>query len=302
VTGSPQQRVATASPAAAAAAEVGAPAMADGRTWRLSVGEGPHPIAVSARVADGWLLVRSETLESASDLVALAACNARNAGCAKLALGTGESEPHAAVELPVGPCGVAAARLREAFDGIERARALVLAPSGEAATIPAGRERGGADGLEVPDMAALLSGSGFEFVVRDEAHAAVDLGVPGEFRQADLRASASGGLVAAITFETDVAPPPECVRAAALLLLRASAWLRMVRGTLTGVGGHARARFEIELPSAPTALETGEALAALSVATRLAGPDLESLMADASLARLYVRHHDRTDTRGGKRE
>jgi hypothetical protein len=288
-------------------AEALAPAERRGSSWHLSVGTALEPTTISAEIADGWLVLRSEPIACTATPERLAALNAWLPGCTKLAAFGGDLGIRAGAELPVGLVTITTDRIRKAVAGVEVARRLAVAHTDETAP-PTDAGGGDAD----VDLPTLVADTGFEFFVRSPVHVAVDLGLPEAFRQADVRAAADGSVAATVAFDSPAAVPSSpsspapgaqsaslegdcaCTRAAALLLLRASAWVRMARGVLTIAPGGAQAHFDIIFASEPSAAELAEGLSALSAAVRLCGQELETLMADSNVARLYIDQNQTT--------
>ncbi len=114
----------------------------------------------------------------------------------------------------------------------------------------------------------------------------VALDVREDFVQAVLDRSPQGDVLVAVSLAaTEPLLAPACVQAVAVLLLRAAGAVRMVRATARQDAGPG---FEVHLGPEPLADELGRALAALSVAWRLAGREADVLARDERVARQYV--------------
>ncbi len=153
-----------------------------------------------------------------------------------------------------------------------------------------------------PETANLCHEAGWPFEERDDGGLIVDLGVPGAFVPALIEVRASR-----ISIEAIIATvPPERIAeeryfALASLMLRVNGAFRMVRAvsrdTQNGgeIPGERRVLLEAPLPLDAGSAEFDRALGAVAVAARHCAAEAESLLADALLARAYLRRdHQQT--------
>jgi hypothetical protein len=122
---------------------------------------------------------------------------------------------------------------------------------------------------------------------RPEGTIVVDLDVPGDFRQADLRLDHSG-FRATLNFHFADPVSVSSRRALERFVALVSGSIRLVRVEFTdsqqAVAVHAAVRYAF----VPGATEIGEALAALSVVARRWAVELDLLGRDEALARTYL--------------
>jgi hypothetical protein len=130
--------------------------------------------------------------------------------------------------------------------------------------------------------AALCREAGWPVVERDE-QVLVELDIPDGFAQAEIVVACDGGITARVGIGED-APTARC-EALALLLLRASASVRLVRAAADQT-----ARFEVALRPPVAAAMLRDALCALSVAYRMVAREAAALVHDATIAAAYLRH------------
>jgi hypothetical protein len=133
------------------------------------------------------------------------------------------------------------------------------------------------------DVAALCHEMGWPVVERDGG-VLIELDVPQGFAQARVAAGPDGSIATAV-FIGDGPPPSPCRDALALLLLRASGSVRLVRAAAKATPG-----LEVALPPPVTVPALQHAFCALSVAYRLVVREAAALAHDASLAATYLRH------------
>lgn len=148
----------------------------------------------------------------------------------------------------------------------------------------ADRLEGSRDGhvLTSSDIATLCNETGWPVAARDgSAH--VELDVPGDFVHARVEATHDGGIIATVPLGVDRSVAPTSA-AAALLLLRTTGAVRLVRAA-----ADASARFEVAMRASVSAAGLTQALAALSIASRVAGREAAVLARDESIAHAYLR-------------
>jgi len=170
-------------------------------------------------------------------------------------------------------------RVHEACAALHEAGSVVMgAATGEAASPPA-----------PVDVGALVRATRWPAVERASGRLAVELEVPGVFRQAVVEARPDGRVSASLpvaSADDDDAPPaPPCRAALGLLLLRAGSVVRLVRAATDEA---AVARYEVVLGDAPAVVELQHALAALSMVARLTLREAAVLRADAGVAAAYL--------------
>ena len=255
-------------------------------SWSLDLANGTR-FAATARHDDGWLLLDAPMHAPlpVSRGTELLAANASLAGGARFVLGSADSSLRVRAEVPLDDGIDLRRRVAEACAGFEAAKTILTVPH-EGGGVAEGPEPGGAD----IDVAALCRETGWASHGRATA-VAVDLDVPGAFRQAavEVRPDARVAVSAPVAGDPSVdgmPSTPRCRDALTLLLLRASGSVRMVRATTTAAGG--AARFEVVLAGEPAVAELAHAFAALSVACRVAGREAVVLGHDDGVARLYL--------------
>ena len=152
------------------------------------------------------------------------------------------------------------------------------------------------DALSLEAIAQLCREANWPATART-AHVSVDLDCP-EYFTAQL-APQGGGLAIRVEVAQFSDASAEAVR---VLMLRAGGLVLFARPVVAA----GAARFEIVFSTHPSAMEIGEALAALSVACRLAGREAAALAGDAHVAGEYlamlarensarVSHHNKED-------
>lgn len=174
--------------------------------------------------------------------------------------------------------------------GVEQARAWVAGRDVAAAVGP--RETGSGARVDATDCGELCREVGWHADVRVDGSAAVDLGVPGDYVAALVEDSASG-LSASVTLAAAPLVGSAQEEAVALLLLRANAAFRLIRGVLRDDS----VVLEVQLDSisalsrgAGSGCVTGwlsEALAALAVTARHTSREARLLCEVPSLAREF---------------
>jgi hypothetical protein len=251
-------------------------------------------LAATAAVDDGWLVLEAPAggelrdLHAAGDrLWTLLEAQGGLVGPARAVLRPGRDAVRLGLraEIALDDDVDVGLRVREACAALHHASAIVRAKAADAAVdaadpVPA-----------TTDLATLVRATGWPVVERSPERLAVELEVPGTFRQALVEARPDGRVCTSLPLaadEEDVPPPaePVCRAALALLLLQGASVLRLVRAA----GDVAAARFEIVLGEAPAEVELRHALAALSTAARLTLREAAVLRADAYIAAAYVKH------------
>jgi hypothetical protein len=132
-------------------------------------------------------------------------------------------------------------------------------------------------------VAALCHDTGWPVVERD-GRVLVELDIPDGFAQAAVAARPDGGIGATVAV-ADGAAPAQGHDALALLLLRASGSVHLVRAAADPTP-----RLEVALPAPVAATTLQHALCALSVAYRMVVREATALVQDASIAAAYLRH------------
>jgi len=234
----------------------------------------------------------------ATSWISLLERNGTLRGTAKLTLGANDSSVGARADIPLAayegrpdPCEELAGRIEAASGGVAGALdvgvAAVPAPPRAPNADGAGR---GARTCEAR-IAEACRAAGWTA----EASPSGDVRVPLEsgvatHRDATLRLGDDGVRIRAQLLPVDAPGLDDPGRAAAaLLLLRASGALRMVRGV--AAAGSASTPFlglEVQLGPDPSRAELGHALSALSVAVDETAQEVDALIRDPALATLYL--------------
>ena len=262
--------------------------------WVLSSVNG-STAAVYAHVQADWLVLQGVGLAADGSAVELAPadddlrwrllrCNAALAGGAKWALGPDPLGVHLRAEVPLDDDIDFARRIGDAYVGIAASAALGCGPGAHADTAAP-------SGVAVPaiDLAAWCQTTVWPSVVRAAHEITIDLQLPGAFRQATITTRPDGKIAASVDLNGRPAEPPSpvCRTALAEFLLRIGALVRMARAAAAGE----TPRFEVVFADAPASVELCHALAALSVASRLAAHEAEVLTHDEEVARAYLSTH-----------
>jgi hypothetical protein len=241
-------------------------------TWRFTWMNGvPYP--VSAKLEGDWLCFQAEHVRHAVAPDLWWSALERNAalpGLAKIVLAE-ERNLTLRAELPLVEGVDLPARVRETSRGFDAAKTFKSNGSlSESQTL---EDRS-------VDLKALCTEAGWPFVQRGEKGLAVELEVSGSFRQALLFPDGNGVRIACelASFESlsDVSR-----QAIAKLLLNASAFVRMVRASVSAAETSSAANFEAVFASAPTPQEIAAALNSLSVACSICGEELLTLQTPA---------------------
>lgn len=267
--------------------------------WTCVLANGTE-VCVGAHVADNWLLLDAPFEARLAPLIQGAAAtdldlslrasdllrrNATLAGGVKFAVLSQAPRTRLRAEVPLDEEVDVGRRVRQACAGFK------AAASAPAAHHPVSSAHAADDGGSAVDLRCLCSATQWSFIERDAMTVAVDLEVPGGFRQAMVEAAESGGVVASVDIATCTAlASPPCQAAWGLLLLRACGVVRMVRAAAhAGDGGAPRSRFEVVFADVPAPAELAHALATLSVACRLVDREAGVLAHDAAVATEYLR-------------
>lgn len=233
--------------------------------WGFSLANG-RPHRFDARLADGWLLLDAAAgAHGRTDAWELLRLNARLGGSAKLAR-TASGETRLRAELPAAHDEIdLVPLLAETCAGL---RAALGALHGEAESHDSGPELEGRVGDDpVARLRELCEEAGWTASARAGGELAVELEVPGEFRQATLREETRGRLSATVEVLAPTELSAVSSEAVGALLLEAAGLVRLVRPAAIeteDAGGARAARFEVVLPA--SAAGVGRALSALSVA------------------------------------
>lgn len=249
----------------ALAGAAGAVEAAGPSAWRMTL-DGGRPGDARVDVRDGWLAVDAPLYDGVPSPAALLARNATLAGGARIVLAP---SPRVRADVALDDDGRLVDRVAEACAGVARARSV-------------GAARDAAASHAVADPVARCAETGWRVVPREPGVAAVELAIPGGFRQALV--AVRGGATVVEVDVIDAAPASDAAReACALLLLRVAGAVRLVRPT--GV-----ARLAVAFAGDATAGELAHAFAALSVACRHVCREAAVLADDEDIARAYVAH------------
>ncbi len=142
------------------------------------------------------------------------------------------------------------------------------------------------NGQAIPgSLTELLKEAGWQYHERPGGALLADLETGGQFLQAEIEACGAGARFRVTLFRHDGAgdavQPALC-----LYLLKANAALRHARAFLQRQNDEISAGFEVRVESAPSAIEAGHALAALSVAGRQCAREM-GVLKDRAVAGIY---------------
>jgi hypothetical protein len=257
--------------------------------WLLSLTNGAE-LTVHAGVHDDWLILEGPRVPGfgfrgghasgepdAAGLWSLLRVNAALVGGAKCALEPDLSGTQVRAEVPLDDDIDVARRITQACTGIKSAAARVHGSAAYDSPVAAP--------LTHAELEALCRATPWTCVVRKEC-VAVDLQVQGAFR-ALVTARPDGKIAASVDLNGRPADSssPVCRAALAHFLLRINRVVRMARAAAAGE----TPRLETVFADAPTAPELNHALAALSVACRMAAREAEVLACEVEAARAYLR-------------
>ena len=148
----------------------------------------------------------------------------------------------------------------------------------------------GTESLPTFDFGPVLNETGWAYTPRSPGRTSVDLECGREFFQALLEARPDGSIRASAELVRWQDPAKESCDALALLLLSASAIVRMVRPVADTAPDHIAAGFEVQFAAPPSAAWLDRTLAALSVACGLCGREA-AILNDRAIARQYLALH-----------
>jgi len=243
--------------------------------WKVEIANG-SAVHGTARVVDEWLVLESTPNDVAGrDPWELLGWNAALPGAVKFALRRGDATPHVRAELPLAADIDVGLRLRQSFEGLSVASALLTGKPHDLSPAVDG------DGIDLPGVCAE---AGWPFVARPSGALAVTLETGTGFHQAILTTDGSALRISASLTTDDASRPAVCRAAVAALALRASAAVRMVRAAVADRD----LRLEVVLADAPAPAEVRHALAALSVACRMTARETAVLADDETVAGLYL--------------
>jgi len=263
--------------------------------WTASLHNG-RPIQVSAACDDDWLLLAAQPQgrenawrKDTADLPGLLAWNSRLPGGGRWAVAPGERAAHLRADIRLSSAVDLASRVRDTCDAF-----LAAARMAEGEDVP---QENSADGViaqadhpaGTADLGRLCIAAGWEHRERSSGTVAVSLEAATGFYQATVEERASGLVSASVAMATREGLPVRCRQARALLLLQATAVVRMVRAAEAG-NGRTVERLEVTFMGIPAPAELQDALAALSVACRLCGEEARALE-DESLAGEFLQIH-----------
>jgi hypothetical protein len=263
--------------------------------------------SASARIDEGWLLFdacpSSEGSVPGSGVAAqvggpapavtdawkLLALNATLPGRVKFVAPGGGQTVRVRAELPLDGDTHVCERVRETCGGLAVAmRRLQAGELGTDEILP------GPPLSKAANLGELCEAARWPFIERPDGRLVVDLGVPSTFQQASVEQRATGEVhVWADLAAGDPIPAPMCQQALGILLLRASAAIRMARAAAELSPGARGVRFEVAFASEPSAAELAHTLSALSVACRLYAREAAFLQRDETVAGAYLGLVDR---------
>jgi hypothetical protein len=208
--------------------------------------------------------------------------NARTQYGVKFALGGKSPSVRLRAELPVfDGQDLLYSRIRDTVHAMRRALRLV---QGAADSTQFDSPNPARSGVDLP---ALLGEVGFSFS-RRASGLVVKLDVPDEFFEATIGECTVRGTVASVALEACNGWPNECRTALGLMLLSATARLRMVRASAERFDDNqTAARFEVVFQGLLSAANLNHGLSALSVACGGWGKEVKALR-DERVARSYL--------------
>jgi len=260
--------------------------------WRFELPEAEAAQATAELVPD-WLLLRQTLANGTSrdwrDPVLwghLLCLNDGLEGGAKFCIDGQGRGLSLAAEIPLAQDAEAAlqSRLAAACDGLGCGVRRIAAGPAMGQTEP----RAAVSPQAAEALAPLCEQSGWGFERRPSGQWAVRLEVPDAFFQAQLEPTAAGGARLVLCHALADAPEDGCRRAVELMLLLASATVRMVRPAATATPEGLAYCWEVPWAGLPEGWEIARGVSALSVACGLAGREIRLLGEDPRLAREYL--------------
>jgi hypothetical protein len=245
---------------------------------RLRAGEWRFPMVngksgpVHGRLDEGWLELRVPIHPShESSPWSLLRIGSHLHGPAKIAMRSGGRAPDLRADLSLDGDVDLEARVAAACSGLAAGLGLI---DGQKTAAPAA----GTSGAAGRDLGALLQEAGWSYTDRDGGARIVDLEAPrGPYRaEVTDRKGLGVRLAAPLAHAGTLSHPSQ--EAIGLLLLTASARLRLARGAVLSAQRGLNLQLEVVFPRTPSAAEIDHALAALSVGCANFGPETEALM------------------------
>jgi hypothetical protein len=241
----------------------------------------PH---VSARVAEDWLLFDAPLADQAVPATAWDVC-AANAGLAGHVKFCAAPQLRLRAELPLFEDAPVGQYVQDVCRGLATAAAWWETPRhDEAADTPA-VATADIQAADI-DLPQLCRDAQWPFTLRGSDTVMVALDVPGGFQQAAIEVESRRGVVVSVPVIADLPHSPVCAAAVSRFLLRVTEAVRLVRVAIAA--GHQPVSFEVVFTHGPLAEDLTHALAALSVAWRVAGPEVKLLAHDARVAQFYL--------------
>jgi hypothetical protein len=271
--------------------------------WNFILNNG-STLLVSARADESWLhLDTTSGSAPLNDLWELLKLNQGLGGLSKLALLSGQATPRLRAEIPLDEEVDLPQRVREACVGLKAIagklhgekvvdtlaanRPIAERPQVALAAATKESEKGNQS-----DLQRLCEESGWKFTERSDSKLTVDLETRSGFHQAQIEARAGGAI--ALTAEVTRAAPlgPNSKQATGMMLLLASARVRLGRATARETETGAITSFETLFQSRPCPAEFNHALSALAIACELSGHAVAA-MSDDIVARHYLAANER---------
>ena len=241
--------------------------------WALALGNG-RPVPATVQVREGWITLSTPAPGAAKAPIDVLLQNALLPSGVKL------TAVNAALEFRVDLALEDAALDRQFAHGCASLEASALGHPVAVPTAPAGG----------PALKDLCEAAGWPFVERSADRIAVELAVDDGFQQAVVERDAStpGVRVATHVLAADAPVSDICLRAAATLLLDVARKVYCVRAFALPAMPAITAGFEVCFDDLPTPAALQQAYATLSIACRLCAHELDALVRDEHLARLYL--------------
>jgi len=248
----------------------------------------PTPrIDITVDRVDDWLVFGAKPRDAVMSVTPWEALHlsAASPGSAKCVVVPGSQTVELRADVPVEDGIDIVARSRQARDGIVSLALAAIAGAKAPAYIKADNDAGAAfdqaQARKAPayvgtDLAALVAEASWACVPRASGQLAVDLGVRGQFCQAIVEPSGTGGCRARLELARLAAAEDVTRDATAILLLTVAHLVRFVRAGAESADGMTSVFLEADIPSAATAAELHHALSALSVGGRMAGREVKT--------------------------